>query len=211
MRHYSFVDQLIVGCDRTLRANTGVNRMHRPSPAAHIPEQNLNPKDHKHSCSLMRVNHAGEICAQALYQGQALVARSNHIQKKLQQAAQEENDHLYWCHLRLIELNTHPSYLCSVWYGGAWVLGIIAGLFGDKLNLGFLAETEYQVERHLGKHLNSLPLNDKKSRAIVAQMRLEEIEHAETAESSGASTLPVLIQWSMQGLAKFMTTIAYWI
>lgn len=209
MRQYSLWDQVILGLDNALQSVSTMPLATRPNPAAHLSEAALSASERRHAAGLMRVNHVGEVCAQALYQGQALTARSSVIQKKLQEAAQEEADHLKWCEQRLEELNAHPSYLNAFWYSGALFMGLIAGLLGDKISLGFLAETEHQVERHLNKHLQRLPLNDKKSRAIVEQMRLEEIEHATTAEQSGAVPLPLLIQLSMQGLAKFMTLIAY--
>lgn len=209
MRQYSLWDHVILGLDKALQSVNTMPLATRPNPAAHLPEVALSVSERRHAAGLMRVNHVGEVCAQALYQGQALTARSSIIQKKLQEAAQEEADHLKWCEQRLEELKAHPSYLNSFWYSGALLMGLIAGLLGDKISLGFLAETEHQVERHLNKHLQRLPLNDKKSRAIVEQMRLEEIEHATTAEQSGAIPLPLLIQLSMQGLAKFMTLVAY--
>jgi len=209
MRQYSLWDHVILGLDKALQSVNTMPLATRPNPAAHLSEGALSVSERRHAAGLMRVNHVGEVCAQALYQGQALTARSSIIQKKLQEAAQEEADHLKWCEQRLEELNAHPSYLNSFWYSGALFMGLIAGLLGDKISLGFLAETEHQVERHLNKHLQRLPLNDKKSRAIVEQMRLEEIEHATTAEQSGAIPLPLLIQLSMQGLAKFMTLVAY--
>lgn len=209
MRQYSLWDQVILGLDKALQSVNTMPLATRPNPATHLSEGALSASERRHAAGLMRVNHVGEVCAQALYQGQALTARSSIIQKKLQEAAQEEADHLKWCEQRLEELNAHPSYLNSFWYSGALLMGLIAGLLGDKISLGFLAETEHQVERHLNKHLQRLPLNDKKSRAIVEQMRLEEIEHATTAEQSGAVPLPLLIQLSMQGLAKFMTLVAY--
>ena len=208
MRHYSVWDKLILRFNKTFQVNS-FPLAKRPNPAANISEAALNPIERNHAAKLMRVNHVGEVCAQALYQGQALAARSSAIQEKLQKAAQEEVDHLSWCQQRLDELNAHVSYLNPFWYGSAWLLGLTAGLLGDKISLGFLAETERQVERHLNKHLESLPIHDKKSRAIVEQMRLEEIEHATTAEESGAIPLPLLIQWVMQGLAKFMTIVVY--
>ncbi|BBB15838.1 2-nonaprenyl-3-methyl-6-methoxy-1 4-benzoquinol hydroxylase [Candidatus Rickettsiella viridis] len=209
MRQYSLWDHVILGLDKALQSVNTIPLATRPNPAAHLSEAALSISERRHAAGLMRVNHVGEVCAQALYQGQALTARSSNIQKKLQEAAQEEADHLKWCEQRLEELKAHPSYLNAFWYSGALLMGLIAGLLGDKISLGFLAETEHQVERHLNKHLQRLPLNDKKSRAIVEQMRLEEIEHATTAEQSGAIPLPLLIQFSMQGLAKFMTLVAY--
>jgi ubiquinone biosynthesis monooxygenase Coq7 len=211
MRHYSLWDQLINRFDQRLYAVSAAPaaEVRRPNPADQVSEGDLNQSERQHAAGLMRVNHVGEVCAQALYQGQSLTARSSLIQKKLQRAAQEEVDHLNWCQQRLEELNTHVSHLNFFWYGSAWLLGVTAGLLGDKVSLGFLAETERQVERHLSEHLILLPSKDKKSRAIVEQMRLEEIAHAITAEESGAIPLPLLIQWGMQGLAKFMKALAY--
>ncbi|MES2998626.1 MAG: 2-polyprenyl-3-methyl-6-methoxy-1,4-benzoquinone monooxygenase [Pseudomonadota bacterium] len=214
MRHYSFWDQWVLRFDKILQSVNSrpkgfIPTATRPNPADSVSEAVLNPSERTHAAGLMRVNHVGEVCAQALYQGQAMTAHSSEIQKKLQEAAQEEVDHLTWCQQRLQELNTHPSYLNPFWYGSALLIGLIAGLLGDKVSLGFLAVTERQVEKHLHKHLQRLPLKDKKSRAIVEQMRLEEIEHATTAERSGAIPLPLIIQWGMQGLAKFMTVVAY--
>ncbi len=209
MRHYSIWDQFILRFDKTFQSTHLHSKTKRPNPAASIPEPDLTRHQRNQVAGLMRVNHVGEVCAQALYQGQAIAARSSVIQEKLQKAANEEEDHLNWCQQRLHELNAHTSYLNPVWYGSAWLLGLAAGLLGDKVSLGFLAETERQVERHLDKHLACLPEQDKKSRAIIEQMRLEEIEHATTAKESGAIPLPLLIQWGMQGLAKFMTVVAY--
>lgn len=212
MRHYSLWDQAILHFDKHLRAIALAPIVAtRISPAEPIPEGKLSEKERKHAAGLMRVNHVGEVCAQALYQGQALTARSSPIKKKLQQAAVEERDHLQWCQQRLEELNSHASYLTPFWYSSACLFGLMAGLLGDRVSLGFLAETEHQVARHLNKHLLYLPLNDNKSREIVKQMRLEEMEHAATAEESGAIPLPLLVQWAMQGLSKFMTVLAYYI
>lgn len=209
MHHYSLWDQLILRFDKTFQSMHLTSQAKRPNPAMNIPETALSLSEHKHAAGLMRVNHVGEVCAQALYQGQAIAAHSPVIREKLLKAASEETDHLNWCQQRLNELNTHVSYLNPFWYSSAWLLGLTAGLLGDKASLGFLAETERQVESHLNKHLVYLPIHDKKSRAIVEQMRLEEIQHATTAEEAGAIPLPLFIQWSMRGLAKFMTIVAY--
>ncbi|MDQ8039095.1 MAG: 2-polyprenyl-3-methyl-6-methoxy-1,4-benzoquinone monooxygenase [Rickettsiella sp.] len=208
MREYSLWDKWILTFDKILPAKWDPLTT-RPNPATHIPEMALTLSERKHAAGLMRINHVGEVCAQALYQGQAFGARSVVIQEKLQKAAQEEVDHLHWCQERLEELNAHTSYLNPFWYISAWLLGLTVGLLGDKISLGFLAETEHQVARHLTKHLECLPTLDKKSRAIVEQMRLEEIEHASTAENAGGIPLPLLIQWSMQALARCMKIIAY--
>jgi ubiquinone biosynthesis monooxygenase Coq7 len=209
MRHYSLCDQLVSQFDETLQAFNAIPMATRPNPSDSVSETELNPSERRHAGGLMRVNHVGEICAQALYHGQAMTTRLTDIQKKLQNAAKEEVDHLAWCQQRLQELNMHPSYLNPFWYTSALLIGLIAGLLGDKISLGFLAATEHQVKEHLDKHLQSLPRNDKKSRAIVKQMCLEEMEHATTAEQAGAVPLPLLIQWGMRGLAKLMTVIAY--
>lgn len=211
MRYYSAWDQLILQFDEALSSIQSLSASARPNPAANLTNQAsvLSKKDRQLSGSLMRINHVGEVCAQALYTGQALTARSKDIKEKLKKAAAEETDHLNWCQQRIHELDTHVSYLNPFWYASALLIGFTAGLWGDKVSLGFLAETEHQVERHLRKHLEMLPLQDRKSRAIVEQMRKEEMEHALTAEDAGAIPLPVVIQWSMQGLAKFMSLVAY--
>ncbi|MCH9755014.1 2-octaprenyl-3-methyl-6-methoxy-1,4-benzoquinol hydroxylase [Candidatus Rickettsiella isopodorum] len=211
MRDYSFWDQLILQFDEALGSIPLLSAATRPNPAENLLIQDnvLSKKENQLSGSLMRINHVGEVCAQALYTGQALTARSKIIKQKLKKAAGEEVDHLNWCRQRIHELDTHVSYLNPFWYISALLMGLIAGLWGDRVSLGFLAETEHQVERHLYKHLQKLPLQDKKSRIIVEQMRKEELEHALTAEYAGAIPLPIVIQWSMQGLAKFMSIIAY--
>lgn len=213
MRHYNFIDKLITNFDASLKTLASPPlRMHtRQNPAANITESHLSETERKHAASLMRVNHVGEICAQALYQGQALTARSALNKTKLQQAASEENDHLAWCKQRLDELHDHPSYLNLFWYSASLLIGVAAGIAGDKISLGFLAETEYQVERHLSSHLEKLPLHDQKSRAIISQMREEELHHAHTAEQAGAAELPTFIKFMMRGFSKVMTTTAYWI
>ena len=210
MRYYSLWDRLVLRLDGVLQSIQLNSSSGRPNPAKNLlSDTTLNEKERQHSGGLMRINHVGEICAQALYAGQALTARSQDIKQKLQKAAQEEVDHLSWCQQRIQELGAHTSYLNPFWYISALLRGVSAGLFGDKVSLGFLAETEHQVARHLYNHLQSLPLVDNKSRAIVEQMRLEEMEHALTAEQAGAIPLPLVIQWSMQGLAKFMSLVAY--
>ena len=211
MRNYSFIDQAIINFNTALQTmGGGVTSSTRPSPAADLSEPTLSEEERRHAASLMRVNHVGEVCAQALYQGQALTARSSHIQSKLVQASREETDHLIWCQQRIAELNSHTSYLNPLWYGGSLLIGVAAGLLGDKFNLGFLAETENQVERHLTGHLTRLPANDEKSKKIVEQMRLDEINHATTAKQAGAAEVPALVKSLMQITAKMMTTISYW-
>lgn len=211
MRYYSSWDHLILHIDQALSSIPLLSASARSNPAANLTNQDsvLSQKERQLSGSLMRINHVGEVCAQALYTGQALTARSKDIKQKLKKAALEEVDHLNWCQQRIHELNTHVSYLNPFWYATALLIGLAAGFWGDNVSLGFLAETEHQVERHLHRHLQILPLQDRKSRAIVEQMRKEEIEHAFTAEDAGAIPLPMVIQWTMQGLAKFMSLVAY--
>ena len=210
MRQYSFLDRAVFRVDKALRFLFFDNRQAtRASPANEVAESTLTSAERRHAAGLMRVNHVGEVCAQALYRGQSLSANHGIVKQKLQQAAQEEFDHLSWCQQRLEELGARTSYLNPVWYASALLLGFTAGCLGDKVSLGFLAATEHQVSEHLLRHLNSLPCADKKSRAIVHQMQQEEVQHALTAEASGAVFLPPLCQWTMRLLAKFMTSIAY--
>jgi ubiquinone biosynthesis monooxygenase Coq7 len=157
----------------------------------------------------MRVNHVGEVCAQALYQSQKLVARNPEIREMLDHSAQEEMDHLAWCETRLQELGSHTSYLNPIWYAGSFAIGLAAGLAGDKWSLGFVAETEKQVENHLESHLEKLPKDDQRSRAIVDQMRIDEIIHGQAAKDAGGVNLPEPVQKIMQVISKIMTTTAY--
>ena len=159
----------------------------------------------------MRVNHTGEICAQALYSGQALVARNTNVRVALQSAAAEERDHLAWCRRRLDELDSRPSLLDPAWYAGSFAWGVVSGLAGDRWSLGFLAETETQVERHLAGHLDALPADDETSRAIVAKMRDDEARHGETGRSLGAAELPYAVKRAMRSASKVMTRTAYWV
>ena len=208
------VDDLISGFDRALRAFSGASASARPYPAespgvqaADVPP--LDAADKVHSAGLMRVNHTGEICAQALYSGQAMTTSSHVLREKFDHAAREETEHLAWTESRLKELDSHRSLLNPVWYAGSFAMGAIAGLAGDRWNLGFLSETERQVEQHLADHLDALPANDVRSRAIVAQMRIDESAHAQMAEESGAERLPLPIRLLMRATAKIMTTTAY--
>ncbi len=159
----------------------------------------------------MRVNHAGEICAQALYAGQAIVARDPRVREVLEHASAEERDHLRWCRERLSELDSRPSALDPLWYGGSFVLGVASGLAGDRWSLGFLVETERQVERHLDSHLQRLPAEDTRSRAIVEQMRTDEIEHGRSGEALGAHELPLAVKAAMKMASRVMTRSAYWV
>lgn len=203
------VDRLIVEFDKGLR--TLFSRAHsaRPHPDALVPDAPLNDAEKQHAAALMRVNHSGEICAQALYQGQALTARDPAVQQKLQQAAQEETEHLAWTARRVHELGGHLSVLNPFWYTGSLAIGAVAGLLGDRWNLGFLAETERQVGRHLQSHLDRLPPQDDKSRAIVAQMYTDETRHADMAAALGGAELPQPVQLAMQLNSKVMTMLTY--
>ena len=209
-RHLTPLDKLLAGANnalRTIAAPAGVSG--RQNPAADIPEPDLTDKQRAHAAGLMRVNHAGEVAAQALYQGHAVVARDPEIEAQMQHAADEEFDHLAWCEQRLRELGEGPSLLSPVWYSGAFVIGAASGFLGDKWSLGFIAETEKQVCAHLDSHLEALPDEDTRSRAIVEQMRDEEREHGENAKNAGAAELPDAVQQLMKLTARIMTRTAY--
>lgn len=202
-------DRLIVEFDRALRTVFATAHSVRPVPGAAFSEPALDEQERRHAVGLMRVNHCGEICAQALYQGQALTSRDPSIRDALRSAADDETEHLAWTESRITELGGRKSLLNPLLYLGSLSLGIFAGVLGDKWNLGFLAETERQVEAHLDGHLRQLPVDDAKSRAIVDQMRLDEIEHAEMAISYGAAELPLAVRLAMKAAAKVMTSTAY--
>jgi ubiquinone biosynthesis monooxygenase Coq7 len=203
------VDRLIGEFDRALRAGTGVASPARPSPAQAKKEAELDAKERAHAAALMRVNHVGEVCAQALYQGQALTARDQRARAALEQAAREEQDHLAWSADRIRELGGRPSLLNPVWFAGSFALGALAGVLGDRWNLAFLAETERQVEEHLTGHLERLPDADERTRAVVQEMRSDEAKHRETAQRLGAAELPAVAKTAMRLASKLMTTIAY--
>ena len=203
------VDRLIAGFDTALRTVAGVHHARRATPAAAIPEAELNIAQREHAAALMRVNHVGEVCAQALYQGQSLTARNSAIRASLERAGQEEEDHLAWSAERIEELGGRPSLLNPLWYAGALGLGMAAGVLGDRWNLAFLAETEHQVEEHLGGHLERLAPEDARTRAVVEAMRADEARHRETAMALGAAELPSPVKAAMRALAKVMTTVAY--
>ena len=205
------VDHLIIEFDKGLRTLFSQAHSVRPYPDAQLADAALDEAEKSHAAALMRVNHTGEICAQALYQGQALTARDPNVQQKLQQAAQEETEHLAWTAHRVHELGGHLSVLNPLWYGGSLAMGAMAGLLGDKWNLGFLAETERQVGQHLQSHLDKLPMQDEKSRAIVTQMYVDETAHADMAVSLGGAPLPQPVQWAMQLNGKLMTNTVYWV
>lgn len=207
-----FVDRLILSFDNGLKTVVG-NPLgsDRPDPASNHPEQPLSKSDTLLSQRLMRINHAGEVSAQALYQGQALVARDVEVREKLAQSALEENDHLYWCASRLDALGGHKSFLNAFWYAGSYFTGVAAGLAGDKWSLGFVVETEHQVVVHLDEHLKNLPVQDMPSRAVLSQMKEDEMHHATVAKASGAAELPKPIKGLMTIQSKVMTNLARWI
>jgi ubiquinone biosynthesis monooxygenase Coq7 len=202
-------DNIIIEFDRALRTVFASARSVRPVPGDAQPEAALDVGERRHVVGLMRVNHCGEICAQALYQGQSLTSRDPAVREALRGAADEETEHLAWTEQRIAELGGRKSLLNPLWYAGSLTLGLVAGALGDKWNLGFLAETERQVEAHLDGHLLSLPEDDLRSRAIVDQMRLDEIQHAETAVRYGAAELPAPVKTAMKLMAKVMTGTAY--
>lgn len=211
-RNLSAIDRLLAGANdalRTIAAPAG--QATRPSPASAVAAGELNATQRSHAAGLMRVNHAGEVAAQALYKGHAAVARDSAVEAQMQQAADEEFDHLAWCEERINELGEDVSKLSPFWYAGAYAIGAASGVLGDKWSLGFIAETERQVCAHLDSHLESLPPEDAKSRAIVEQMRDEEEEHGENAKDAGAADLPAPVKHLMRMTAKVMTKTAYWV
>ncbi|MFI4919108.1 MAG: 2-polyprenyl-3-methyl-6-methoxy-1,4-benzoquinone monooxygenase [Legionellales bacterium] len=183
----------------------------RASPAAQIDDGEFTSQEKKHLAGLMRVNHAGEVCAQALYQGQALTAQLTQVKEQMAQAAAEELDHLAWCEERLLELHSRPSILNPLWYGGSILIGAVAGLAGDKISLGFVAETERQVTAHLKQHLQRIPAADKKTKAILERMQQDEEHHAATAVNAGAIELPFVIKQVMSAVSKLMTHSSYYL
>lgn len=211
VRRLSPFDVFIGEFDRALRTVVGVHESHRPSPAAPVPETELPVHVRRHAAALMRVNHVGEVCAQALYQGQALATHDANVRTTLKTAAAEEEDHLAWSKGRISELGGRTSLLNPLWYAGSLAIGYFAGRMGDAVSLGFLVETERQVEKHLDGHLSQLAPGDKRTRAVVDAMRRDEAGHAVTAQSLGAADLPGPVKCGMRAAAKVMTTTAYWI
>lgn len=211
-RRISSIDNAIIGLDRALRTMFATPVAQRPYPADEPGEapdgESLSPEDARLSGALMRVNHAGEVCAQALYQGQGLTARSRGVRRAMQQASDEENDHLAWCQARLDELGEHRSRLTPAWFLGSFTMGGLAGAIGDRWSLGFLAETERQVVRHLDGHLQRLPARDRRSRRIVEQMKIDEGRHASQAMSAGGYELPTVVKKAMRAVSRIMTTTA---
>jgi ubiquinone biosynthesis monooxygenase Coq7 len=205
------IDSLIVELDKGLRTVFGVAYGARPMPGGDLEEPSLSAGERRHAAALMRVNHCGEICAQALYQGQALASENEVLKRALEQAAHEEGDHLAWTEQRIAELGGRTSLLDPLWYLGSLAIGLAAGKLGDAWNLGFLEETERQVERHLQGHLDRLSANDIRTRTVVAAMQRDEAGHARTAEALGARELPEPVKAGMAAAAKVMTTLSYWV
>ena len=205
------LDSAIAAADRALRSVFAPARSTRPAPGAGGNTPELPDAERRTAAALMRVNHTGELAAQALYHGQALLARSDETHALLMEAARGESDHLAWCETRLRELAARPSLLNPLWYAGSFAIGALAAVMGDATSLGFVAETERQVEGHLDEHLRRLPAADSTSRAVVDAMRSDEIAHAGSARAAGAVELPGLIRGVMRGTAKVMTRTAYWI
>ena len=206
-----FADRLIVEFDRALRAIAAPSPATRPIPVSDVETPVLDDGERRHAAGLMRVNHVGEVCAQALYHAQALATDNPALRMHLAAAAREETDHLAWTSARLAELGSRTSLLNPLWYAGAFALGFLAGKVGDATSLAFVVETEHQVERHLAGHLDRLPANDASSRAIVAAMRDDEIRHGAQAYEQGAAELPRPVKLAMRSAARLMTASAYWI
>ena len=209
-RHYSPIDRLLLQADtamRTLLPFSG--QPYRPSPAIVQPEAQMSETDTRHVAGLMRINHTGEVCAQALYQGQALTAKLPQVRAAMEHAPEEEIDHLAWCEQRIRQLGSHPSVLNPLFYGLSFGIGAAAGLISDKVSLGFVAATEHQVCKHLNEHLEQLPAEDEKSRAILKQMREDEEQHAESALEAGGFRFPAPVKFGMSLLAKVMTKSTY--
>ena len=203
------IDALIPEIDKALRAVFAAAPTRRPMPGADLPEGELSEAEKRHVAALMRVNHCGEICAQALYQGQALSSRDPAVKRELEMAAWEETEHLNWTERRIAELGGRKSLLNPLWYAGSLAIGAFAGKCGDAWSLGFLAETERQVEGHLESHMTILPAQDRKSWEVLEQMKADEMRHAETASHHGARDLPLPVRWAMRLSSKLMTRLSY--
>lgn len=210
-RQLSAIDRFIASADNALRTvhSSWAGKASRPNPAGNTPEALHDAQERRHAAGLMRVNHAGEIAAQALYQGQALTARDARVRAAMESSAVEEEDHLAWCEDRLRELDAEPSRLAPFWYVGSFSIGAIAGAIGDRWSLGFVAETEKQVEAHLDGHLDRIAPNDERSRRIIEQMKEDEIRHGDKARAAGAAELPEPVRKLMGLVSKVMTTTAY--
>lgn len=211
-RRFNTADRLLIGLDNALRTLFGRPQVtERGNPADTIEEAQMSEGERDLAARLMRINHTGEVCAQALYQGQALTAKLPEIRDSMERAAQEENDHLAWCETRLIELENRKSLLNPLWYAGSFLIGATAGLAGDKWSLGFVAETEHQVEAHLNDHMGRIPAQDRKSRVILEQMKEDEIHHATVALEAGGADLPAPIKLAMKLTSKVMTKSVYYL
>jgi ubiquinone biosynthesis monooxygenase Coq7 len=204
-------DWLIIEFDKALRTVLAPAPTVRSMPGAELPEAELTAAERRHAAGLMRVNHCGEVCAQALYQGQAIMSQDQSIRRALQAAAWEETEHLNWTERRIAELGGRKSFLNPLWYAGSLAMGLVAGKLGDRWNLGFLAETERQVEAHLTDHLGRLPAQDSRSQAVLAQMKVDEVRHAATAVRLGATELPMPVKTAMRLASQAMTRTAYWV
>ncbi|MCO7224682.1 2-polyprenyl-3-methyl-6-methoxy-1,4-benzoquinone monooxygenase [Pleionea sp. CnH1-48] len=211
MRHYNLLDTLLTSADNALRTLAGgYQTTPRSNPSHKVTnEKELDDAERRHVAGLMRINHCGEVCAQALYQGQAITARNEETRAKMELSAKEENDHLDWCKDRLTELNTHTSLLNPLWYASSFTIGAVAGLAGDQWSLGFVVETERQVVKHLESHLTQLPEHDHKSRAILEVMKEDEAHHATAALEAGGAALPQPIKAAMSAMSKVMTKTVY--
>ena len=203
------LDRLLAGCERALEAIAGSPQAQRPSPATGIGEAELDDGERHHAAGLMRINHTGEVCAQALYLGQAALARNADNREHLLHAATEETDHLAWCTQRLQQLDSRASLLNPLWYLGSYAIGAAAALAGDPVSLGFVVETERQVEAHLAEHLEKLPAQDERSRAVLTQMQADEIRHAQAAQQRGGIELPFPLPQLMHFSSTVMKTVAY--
>ena len=203
------LDSLLIAADGALRTLSGASHASRPFPSAPDTAPALDAGERRLSGALMRVNHVGEVCAQALYSAQGLSTRDPRLQQQFEEAAREETDHLAWTQRRLKELGARPSLLNPLWYAGAFGIGLLAGRAGDKVSLGFVVETERQVEQHLEEHLTRLPINDTASRAVVRQMKADEARHGATAQDAGAAALPAPVRWVMRRVAQVMTFTAH--
>ena len=202
-------DRFLSSLDNALRTLSGAVHAARPMPAAAAAGPPLDEAERRLAGALMRVNHVGEVCAQALYQAQALTARTPELRQQMEKAAREETDHLAWTQQRLDELGDRPSLLNPLWYAGAFGIGVLAGRLGDATSLGFVVETERQVEQHLASHLDRLPVADGRSRALVVAMKEDEARHADHAMAAGAAPLPLPVRWLMRGAARLMTGTAH--
>lgn len=211
-RHYSPIDRLLINLDQGVRTVFGRPQVtERKNPATGIEDSRMSDRERTHVARLMRINHTGEVCAQALYQGQALTANLPEVRSRMDRAAREENDHLDWCESRIEELGDRKSLLNPLFYAGSFVIGALAGAAGDKWSLGFVAETEHQVESHLDQHLEQIPEQDQRTRAILEQMREDESAHASMAQAAGGALLPEPVKLAMQLTSKLMTRSVYWV